>query len=354
MFNKISTNFQNAVDTVGLKGTKMINTIRGVESTVDQDFETHRNQFDNYSTSIDKMINSVKMNMSSAMSFRDSLRNLGTSLVLFSGDENGFPVAGNYAQSAEAFSVQLETFISSTRQFDAALKNISDALMVAKKEINERDRWQVAFDQARHDLSAEMKKQPPNPAQQQICQRNLETAKGLYEQRNVDGMRQIQNILAARNISSEFAQYNAALVTFLQSGSQVFTPYTSPQPTNFRAPSQMPARTTPSLVSSTGYSSTAGAGMSAAVAPSAGMYSQGMQSQQQAPPNLPRKTSQPQPPSNVKQAKALYPFVPQAPSELALQPGDIITLINDSHPDWWTGSVRGQSGEFPANYVQRI
>jgi len=333
-----------------------------VESTVDQDFETHRNQFNNYSTSIEKMLNSVKMNMSAAMSFRDSLRNLGTSLVLFSGDENGFPVSGNYAQSAEAFSVQLETFISSARLFEAALKNISDALNVAKKEINERDRWQVAFDQARHDLSAEIKKQPPNPAQQQICQRNLETAKGLYEQRNIDGMRQIQNILASRNISAEFAQYNAGLVTFLQSGSQVFAPYTSPQPTNFRAPSQMPATT--SLTSSTGQSSTgysstgyssaagAGAGMSAAVAPSAGMYSQGMQSQ--PAPSLPRKTSQPQPPSNVKQAKALYPFVPQAPSELALQPGDIVTLINDTHPDWWTGSVRGQSGEFPANYVQRI
>ncbi|KAK2516561.1 hypothetical protein Q9966_014945 [Columba livia] len=32
---------------------------------------------------------------------------------------------------------------------------------------------------------------------------------------------------------------------------------------------------------------------------------------------------------------ALYKFVPQEQQDLALQPGDRVTLVDDSNEDWW-------------------
>ncbi|XP_053324119.1 SH3 and cysteine-rich domain-containing protein [Spea bombifrons] len=51
---------------------------------------------------------------------------------------------------------------------------------------------------------------------------------------------------------------------------------------------------------------------------------------------------------------ALYKFVPQEIQDLAIRPGDIITLLDDSDEDWWKGRIEDRVGFFPANFVQKV
>lgn len=51
-------------------------------------------------------------------------------------------------------------------------------------------------------------------------------------------------------------------------------------------------------------------------------------------------------------ADALYDYQGQE-GDLDFQAGDVISLISfDASEDWWNGSINGQTGIFPANYVQ--
>jgi growth factor receptor-binding protein 2 len=56
------------------------------------------------------------------------------------------------------------------------------------------------------------------------------------------------------------------------------------------------------------------------------------------------------------QVVANYDFKPQDPDELELKRGEVITVLEKSDPNWWTGEVMrdGQSvrGVFPSTYVQ--
>ncbi|KAF2220198.1 hypothetical protein BDZ85DRAFT_298258 [Elsinoe ampelina] len=51
---------------------------------------------------------------------------------------------------------------------------------------------------------------------------------------------------------------------------------------------------------------------------------------------------------------ALYDFPGQGDGDLSFKEGDQIKVLkkSESTDDWWLGSLRGQSGSFPANYVQ--
>lgn len=40
--------------------------------------------------------------------------------------------------------------------------------------------------------------------------------------------------------------------------------------------------------------------------------------------------------------------------ELDLRIGDVIDVINQDDPGWWTGEIDGKLGLFPANFVQKI
>ena len=48
---------------------------------------------------------------------------------------------------------------------------------------------------------------------------------------------------------------------------------------------------------------------------------------------------------------ALYAYSGEA-GDLNFKEGDVIT-ITKSDGDWWEGTVNGQTGIFPANYVKR-
>ncbi|KAF3219700.1 ESCRT-0 subunit protein hse1, variant 2 [Orbilia oligospora] len=66
-----------------------------------------------------------------------------------------------------------------------------------------------------------------------------------------------------------------------------------------------------------------------------------------------------QPPANstaatVSRVRALYDFVPTESGELAFRKGDIIAVLESVYKDWWKGSLRGQTGIFPLNYVEKL
>lgn len=56
--------------------------------------------------------------------------------------------------------------------------------------------------------------------------------------------------------------------------------------------------------------------------------------------------------ATVSRVKALYDFTPSEPSELPFRRGDIISVLDSVYKDWWRGSLRGQVGIFPVNYVE--
>ena len=54
-------------------------------------------------------------------------------------------------------------------------------------------------------------------------------------------------------------------------------------------------------------------------------------------------------------AQALYDFVGQEEGDLSFTAGDVITLISyDANEEWWHGSLKGNVGTFPRDYVQRV
>lgn len=56
--------------------------------------------------------------------------------------------------------------------------------------------------------------------------------------------------------------------------------------------------------------------------------------------------------ASVSHVKALYDFYPSELGELAFRRGDNITVLDSFYKDWWRGSLRGQMGVFPVNYVE--
>lgn len=60
------------------------------------------------------------------------------------------------------------------------------------------------------------------------------------------------------------------------------------------------------------------------------------------------------PPTTISKVKALYDFQASEPGELSFQKGDIITVLDTTYKDWWRGSLNGNTGIFPTNYVEKI
>ncbi|KAI7852598.1 hypothetical protein BDC45DRAFT_607176 [Circinella umbellata] len=76
--------------------------------------------------------------------------------------------------------------------------------------------------------------------------------------------------------------------------------------------------------------------------------------QQTAPasPPLDTQSPPPSPPNTCDIVTAIYNFDAVNADELTLREGDKIIVIRKDDSGWWEGTVNGQSGVFPANYVQ--
>ncbi|TIC47302.1 hypothetical protein E3Q08_00007 [Wallemia mellicola] len=87
--------------------------------------------------------------------------------------------------------------------------------------------------------------------------------------------------------------------------------------------------------------------------PSTSTQSHTFNTQQQptsaSPPPPVTKTSSNEAPQRVK---ALYDFEPQEANELGFLKGDVITVLESIHKDWWRGELSGEIGIFPVNYIQ--
>ncbi|KAF1923011.1 uncharacterized protein M421DRAFT_426243 [Didymella exigua CBS 183.55] len=81
---------------------------------------------------------------------------------------------------------------------------------------------------------------------------------------------------------------------------------------------------------------------------SAGASSSSQPAQPQAP--APQGTTA----ATVSRVRALYDFQPSEPGELQFKKGDIIAVLESVYKDWWKGSLRGQTGIFPLNYVEKL
>ncbi|XP_061647592.1 nostrin isoform X1 [Phyllopteryx taeniolatus] len=56
----------------------------------------------------------------------------------------------------------------------------------------------------------------------------------------------------------------------------------------------------------------------------------------------------------VGQCKALYSFTPQRSDELMLKEGDLLDIYTKDKNGWWFGALHGQTGHFPATYVEEL
>ncbi|KKK14705.1 SH3 domain protein [Aspergillus ochraceoroseus] len=58
--------------------------------------------------------------------------------------------------------------------------------------------------------------------------------------------------------------------------------------------------------------------------------------------------------ATVSRVRALFDFQPSEPGELQFRQGDVIAVLESVYKDWWKGSLRGQTGIFPLNYVEKL
>ncbi|TQS32866.1 hypothetical protein Golomagni_06809, partial [Golovinomyces magnicellulatus] len=58
--------------------------------------------------------------------------------------------------------------------------------------------------------------------------------------------------------------------------------------------------------------------------------------------------------ATVSRVRALFDFVPSEPGELEFKRGDVIAVLESVYKDWWRGSLKGNTGIFPLNYVEKL
>ncbi|KAH9211899.1 hypothetical protein DL95DRAFT_525435 [Leptodontidium sp. 2 PMI_412] len=84
------------------------------------------------------------------------------------------------------------------------------------------------------------------------------------------------------------------------------------------------------------------------------------QSEQSSVPSQSQQAAQPQTvPSGttaatVSRVRALFDFHGTDQDELTFRKGDVIAVLESVYKDWWKGLLRGQTGIFPLNYVEKL
>lgn len=70
----------------------------------------------------------------------------------------------------------------------------------------------------------------------------------------------------------------------------------------------------------------------------------------------PHPPQPPQPTPSYPKARALWAYNEDGkePNDLTMSAGDVIDIVEETNPDWWTGRNGGKQGLFPSNYVQKL
>ncbi|TRM59982.1 SH3 domain-containing protein [Schizophyllum amplum] len=74
--------------------------------------------------------------------------------------------------------------------------------------------------------------------------------------------------------------------------------------------------------------------------------------QRQRPASPPPRSAQPAPVQ--ARAKWAYNENGSEPDDLSFSAGDVIDIVEETNPDWWTGKVNGKQALFPSSYVEKI
>jgi signal transducing adaptor molecule len=96
----------------------------------------------------------------------------------------------------------------------------------------------------------------------------------------------------------------------------------------------------------------AAAGPSGPAGPAGSSADAGAAAPQQAAPIQPMPSGTTA--ATVSRVRALYDFVPSEPGELEFKKGDVIAVLESVYKDWWRGSLKGKTGIFPLNYVEKL
>jgi signal transducing adaptor molecule len=75
---------------------------------------------------------------------------------------------------------------------------------------------------------------------------------------------------------------------------------------------------------------------------------------QSQPVNQPQTVPSGTTAATVSRVRALFDFHATDPDELTFRKGDIIAVLESVYKDWWKGLLRGQTGIFPLNYVEKL
>ena len=79
--------------------------------------------------------------------------------------------------------------------------------------------------------------------------------------------------------------------------------------------------------------------------------SESVEKKKNPPPPRPRT----KPVTNFKKCRAVWDYDPVDQGELKLRVGDIIVIKHDGEEDgWWEGTLNGETGLFPGNFVEKI
>jgi len=54
-----------------------------------------------------------------------------------------------------------------------------------------------------------------------------------------------------------------------------------------------------------------------------------------------------------KRFRVIFDYNAEAPDELSLRVNDVVALIREDSPDWWTGEVNGRVGMFPTVFIDK-
>jgi len=229
----------------------------------------------------------------------------------------------------------------------------------------------------RHELAHELKK--PETQNLAMFQQRHDAAKQLYTMKNKEVVEQLQAIYKTRNVQSEVRTFIVAQANFFGGASNTYShlaaklsAVVSDEPLQYHFTTPTPTPTPTSTSTSTPISTPKPTPtLIPTPTPTPTPISTPIPTSISTPPLIPTIPTTPAPhlqPANslgsepsslspavgVKKAKALYKFTGEIPTELSFNAGDIITIHNSSHPDWWQGELNGRHGELPANYVQLL